>query len=169
MKRPSAIASFVLAGALCGLLGAGCQAPSAGEWVDAIATRSAAADAALAESDPVSAEGHLLDALAQPVPAGVQDDVRLAIHRDLYYRLAELCAQRDQHERAIDFATGGIELAPDARDLFAANLFVVRGRALRALERPNEAISDLGRALEINAELLSRSLDEEPPASESTP
>lgn len=155
---------FVLAAGV-----AGCAAredePGAAErtaaaaWVGAARGAHAAADAALERGDHDAARTALRAAWDRPAPPAVStEDVRV-VKQDLAYRLAEVELGAGEPARALAWTDRGLEQGR-ARDLFTANLLVARGRAQEALGNETEAAGSYFEALEINDDLLRRTLGE---------
>lgn len=88
------------------------------------------------------------------VPAGERTAAR-PYRQDAYYQLAR--TSEDPAEQ-LELANDGLSLGGD--DLFVANLLAVKGRALEALGRVDEAPAVYHRALLINEQLLNELLNE---------
>jgi hypothetical protein len=127
------------------------------DWLAAVRSAHLHADAA---SDPASAERAIAGlqlALEVPVPASVSTDHRRIVHQDLLFRIAELELDAGRARQAQLAAERGLDLGR-AMDLFTANLLIARGRSLEAAGRDTAAAAVYYEALEINRELLRRTL-----------
>jgi hypothetical protein len=126
-------------------------------WIDTMREASESADRALARRDLARAEHALLDALGRDVPAGVTRDDRRIVRADLHFRLAELELSRGDVLAAEEVADRALREGR-ARDLFTANLLIVRGRAREARGDDPGAAEDFCEALRISEELMQSAL-----------
>ncbi|MCA9562764.1 MAG: hypothetical protein KC561_04700 [Myxococcales bacterium] len=120
------------------------------------AQHSASLDAATGELG--RARTLLLNALALQAPDELaSEDVR-RIRQDLYFLLASVELETGNDERALEAADAGIALGGE-REIFAANLWLVKGQAFESQGRAVEAARAYHRALEINAALFVEAME----------
>lgn len=127
-------------------------------WVSGAARAHELADEAVARGDLNEARRTLRAAVDAPIPEAVEPEDRRVVRQDLLYRLADVELRASRAAEAESLADEGLGLGR-ARDLFTANLLVMRGRAREALSKDREAAGDYFEALEINSELLDRALE----------
>jgi hypothetical protein len=127
------------------------------EWIESSEASHREADRLAASGDPSGAADALRRAATRPAPAGMSAEDARVVRQDLYYRLAmgELGASR-AHE-AVQAATDGLALG-QRRDVFTANLLVVRGQAYEAIGDRKNASVDYHEALVVNEALLDTAL-----------
>jgi hypothetical protein len=147
-----ALAIFAIATA-CG----GARDDDAAAWIASMREASESADRALGQRDIARAEFALKDALGRDVPAGVTAADRRIVRHDLQYRLAELELGRGDPLRAEEIVDGALREGR-ARDVFTANLLIVRGRAREARGDEPAAAEDYYEALRISEELMESAL-----------
>ena len=152
------LAAAVLLGAACG------RAPRAGDWTAKAARHHAEIDRLLDGGDRPGARRRLASILAE-APAR-PDELQRALIQDAYFRLAELDLAERAPAEAIAAADVALALG-GGRDVFAANLLVVRAAAHEALGHAEAALADYHRALVINDALLAATLHPVPPAAPS--
>jgi len=150
-----ALVGFILG---CALVGA-CAAQSAPRranqtWVLSIEAAHVAADR---ETDPRRARAELAAALAREAPSDVSASDRRRILQDLRFRVAVLSLQLGDNADAVRQSQQGLELGADA-DEFAANLWIVRGRAEAKLGRAGDAAAAYSRAMSIHERLMDDAL-----------
>lgn len=127
-------------------------------WIEAAERSNHAADTAVDDGNPNQARAALESFMAVHPPQGVAvADVRM-LHQDGFFRLAAIALAQQQPRDALVYADRGLRLGQDV-DLFTANLLVVRGQALEALDQKDTAAADYLRALSINEQLLTQELD----------
>ena len=144
-------------------------APDAATWLSQLRSAHPRADAALSAGNVDDAVAVLAEAGRAPMPAELLAADRRVLHQDLLYRLGGAELDRAEPARALAAAERGLGLGR-AQDVFTANLLVVRGEALQALERETEAAASYFEALEINRALLAQVLDEtSPPVQDAQP
>jgi len=132
---------------------------AAAVWIDAARRAHMEADAALARGDRQAARAVLRGAWDRATPSDVSSEDARVVKQDLAFRLAEIDLEAGQAADARQWADRGLELGR-GRDLFTGNLLVARGRAKEALGEEREAAADYFEALEINDDLLRRTLGE---------
>jgi hypothetical protein len=138
---------------LCLLL-AGC---GGARYLDEAREANAQADALLAQGDPAGAARALEAFVARPAPAGLRATDRRALLQDAEARLAGLWLSAANPERALHFADAGLARG-EGRDVFAAALHTLRGRANEALGRDGDAAKDYEAAQVIDEALLDAAL-----------
>lgn len=111
-----------------------------------------------AESDSTRQSEVLEQMAAAPFVPTRERDAARPYRQDAYYRLARRTQDATEQLRLADAG-----LALGGEDLFVANLLAIKGRALEALGRDDEAPAVYHRALLINEELLNNLLDEMEP------
>ena len=102
--------------------------------------------------------GGLESFVAAAVPSKVDSEDARVVLQDSYYRLGWAALRSDEPAEAITWVNHGLQLG-NRHDLFAANLFTVRGEAREALGQAVEAASDYHEALVINDRLLQEALE----------
>jgi hypothetical protein len=123
----------------------------------ATAQHHAEADQALARGDRAAAR-RAVAAIIASAPVNHGSELRQALLRDAYFRLARIALDGNDARAAVEAADGGLALG-GPEDLFAANLLVARGAAHEALGDPRAALDDYERAQRINQALLERTLE----------
>jgi tetratricopeptide (TPR) repeat protein len=131
--------------------------PHARAWLESAAAANRRADTLIVDGDLDGAAQALEAALRQEPPGSVDSADARMVRQDLGYRLAELSLRRGAPADALDHADRGIALGKE-RDLFTANLLVVKGQSLEALGRETDAAEVYFEALEINEALLRQTL-----------
>jgi hypothetical protein len=157
---PLLLAIVATATAACvGMAACGGDARSdeAAGWVASMREASESADRALAQRDLGRAEHALRDALGRDVPSAVAPEDRRIVRADLHYRFAELELGRGDPIRAEELATRALDEGR-GRDVFTANLLIVRGGAREARGDDAGAAEDYYEALRISEELMQSAL-----------
>jgi hypothetical protein len=127
------------------------------EWLSRAEAAHRDADRHLGRGDADGARDVLLGAASTPAPSfAVPGDVR-AVRQDLYARLAAVDVGRGRAREAAAWATTGLELGR-ARDVFTANLLILRGRAMEQVGDASAASRDYHDALLVTEALLDESL-----------
>lgn len=145
---------------LCLALLHGC-AGDAASWIRDVRAASAEADAAEARGDAAAAARALERITEGEVPEAVAAEDARVVRQDAFARLAQLRLDRGDPVAALADVDRGLVLG-EREDLFTANLWAMRGRALEAAGRDREAARDYHRALIIHEALLDRALGEGP-------
>lgn len=160
--RPRLVAMVVALLVACvALLATGCPLTDDGVvWVEETQQASVRADELVRRGDRNGARRELRTIVELEAPESVAPADRRIVVQDATFRLAELDLGDGRAHEALRWAERGLALGV-AEDVFAANLFVVRGRARETLGRDREAADDFYRALRINEELLRRALGED--------
>ena len=148
-------------GCLTGLLvvlliaaGSGCQRDGdPADWLARVQHANTVADQALASGDLETALTTLESVYESDVPEAISAVDSRVIRQDLCYRLADIALIENDPESALAWADNGLELGA-VDDLFNANLHLIRGRALEALDREIDAVGAYVEALRINHVLL---------------
>jgi hypothetical protein len=152
MNRVSAL--LVLSGALL----AGCARHEATkDWLASAEAAHRTADRELPAGDVNGARDVLRRAAEAEPPSDANDLDTGAVRKDLYYRLALLEVEHGTPEGAVRAATDGLALGT-GKDVFTANLEIVRGHAYEKLGNAALASRDYHDALLVTEALLDRSL-----------
>jgi predicted negative regulator of RcsB-dependent stress response len=152
MKRFS-VALVVLALAV-----AACSARSASEdWVTGAESAHQIADDRLARGDIDGARNALKSATDSKVPKATNPEDARIVRQDLYYRLATLELSQNRTDEAVRWATTGLALGRGT-DVFTANLYIARGKALERRGDLSGASRDYHDALVITDALLDKAL-----------
>ncbi len=155
MKR---VALIVMLSVAC--LIAGCdQDASARQWVGQVLETDAAVERALRAGDRSAAVVALTSLVSAEPPASVGEDEARAVRQDAYFRLAEIALVDEAPDRALALVEVALGLG-DQRDVFSANLYIVRGKAHEARDELVEAAGDYHEALLITDAQLDRALRE---------
>lgn len=80
-----------------------------------------------------------------------------AVQQDLAYTLAMIRLEQERLPEALQACDRGLAI-DEAHTVFAANLYIARGRAHEELEQPQAAAADYYSALRINEELMNEAL-----------
>lgn len=153
MKRAACVILFALI-ALAG----GCSATRASEdWVTEAEGAHHMADERLAQGDIDGARQALRSATESNVPKGTNPEDARVVRQDLYYRLAALELSQNRVDEAQRWASVGLELGRGT-DVFTANLYIARGKALERRGDASGASRDYHDALLITEALLDKSL-----------
>jgi predicted negative regulator of RcsB-dependent stress response len=142
--------------ALCGCA----RDREAADWITQAQKAHRDADRLAASGDTEGARDALEIAVENVPPRGTPKGVARIVRQDLFYRLAALQLERRQPDSALDFASRGLALG-EQKEVFTANLRLVRGRAHESLAHVREAAADYHAALKISEALLDRALGEE--------
>lgn len=135
----------------------GCALPSAEEWVAEAAAAHRAADEALARGDGAAARAALAAFVDAPRSPSVSPHDRRVLVQDACFRISVIELDGAAPDAALRWAERGL-LAGVANDVFTANLFLAKARALEGLGREREAAVEYLRALDVNERLLERAL-----------
>lgn len=129
----------------------------AATWLGAAEQANESATEALAQGDSGAARAALLAAVEAPPPSSVPDRDARVVRQDLYYRLALVDLASGAPEHAESWAAKGLALGEE-RDVFVANLYIVRGRAREARGNEVKAARDYHHAISISENLLDEAL-----------
>jgi hypothetical protein len=151
------IAAVVVFSALLSLGGCSRGVIDDGRWLAEATRRHALADEALDRGDEPGARTALAGVIHALARGRSHDEDRRRVLQDTHYRLATLDLRARDAAAAMEHAERGLALG-GARDLFVANLLVVRGAAHEARGEAPAAAADFHAALLINEELLTESL-----------
>jgi hypothetical protein len=136
----------------------GCSSTRASEdWVTQAESAHHVADERLGQGDFEGARSALRSATESKVPKGTNPEDARVVRQDLYYRLAALELSQNKPEEARRWATVGLELGRGT-DVFTANLYIARGKALERRGDASGASRDYHDALLITEALLDKSL-----------
>jgi hypothetical protein len=153
MKRAAVVALFILAS----FTGACSATRGAEDWVTQAESAHHVADERLGQGDVEGARNALRSATESKVPKGANPEDARVVRQDLYYRLAALELSQDKPNDAEHWATVGLEIGRGA-DVFTANLYIARGKALEKRGDASGASRDYHDALLITESLLDKSL-----------
>jgi hypothetical protein len=153
MKRAAVVALFVLAASS----GACSSTRGAEDWVTQAESAHQVADERLGQGDVQGARNALRTATESKVPKSANPDDARVVRQDLYYRLAALELSQDKPNDAERWATLGLDIGRGT-DVFTANLYIARGKALEKRGDASSASRDYHAALLITESLLDRSL-----------
>lgn len=129
----------------------------AGSWIGRAEAAHHDADRLLSQGDVAGARNALRTLAEADVPKNARPEDARLVRQDLYCRLAALEAEHGAPEDAVRWATKGLSLG-HGKDVFTANLEIVRGHALERLGDANGASRDYHDALVITETLLDLSL-----------
>ena len=115
------------------------------------------ADAAIEKGDVAEARARLETLWQEQAAGALAEEDRRVILQDVAYRLADLESAAGEHEQALGRCDAGLALGQHD-DLFTANLWIERGRALEDLGRDAEAVKSYAQAMRINEQLLEGAL-----------
>jgi hypothetical protein len=135
------------------------EAPRA--WIDRALTVNQTVDQDLARGDLAAARRALVGLVEGDVPRGVAADDRRIVLQDAYARLAAVELAADRPADGLAWTDRGLALG-DAGDVFAASLYLTRGRACERLGRDPAAVEAYARALAIDERLLDQALGDQP-------
>jgi predicted negative regulator of RcsB-dependent stress response len=139
-------------------LAGGCNATRGSEdWVTQAEGAHHVADERLSQGDTDGARQALRNAIEIKVPNGTNPEDARVVRQDLYYRLAALELSQNKPNDAERWATTGLELGRRT-DVFTANLYIARGKALERRGDASGASRDYHDALLITEALLDKSL-----------
>jgi len=137
---------------------AGCSATRGSEdWVAQAESAHHVADERLAQGDVDGARQVLRSATETSVPKKTNPEDARVVRQDLHYRLAALELSQNRPDEARRWATAGLELGRGT-DVFTANLYIARGKALEKQGDASGASRDYHDALLITEALLDKSL-----------
>jgi predicted negative regulator of RcsB-dependent stress response len=155
MKRTAVALLFLLVAATA------CSARSSSEeWVTQAESAHHVADERIAQGDFDGARTALRSATEAPVPGTTNREDARVVRQDLYYRLASLDLSQSRPDDAVRWATTGLDLGRGT-DVFTANLFIARGKALERRGDASGASRDYHDALLISEALLDKTLGTE--------
>jgi hypothetical protein len=141
----------------------GCSATRGSEdWVTQAESAHHVADERLAQGDIEGARQVLRSATEIHVPKGTNAKDARVVRQDLYYRLAALEVSQNRLVEAQQWANAGLGLGR-GNDVFTANLYIARGKALERRGDASGASRDYHDALLITEALLDKSLGKETP------
>jgi predicted negative regulator of RcsB-dependent stress response len=153
MKRAAAICLLFFAAAI-----SACNATRGAEdWVTEAESAHHIADERLGQGDVDGARNALRAATEREVPKTANAEDARVVRQDLYYRLAALELTQDRPDQALRWASIGLDLG-EGTDVFTANLYIVRGKALERRGDASGASRDYHDALLITEALLDKSL-----------
>jgi hypothetical protein len=154
MKQAVSVILLVLVAALLG----GCSATRGTEdWVTQAESAHHVADERIGQGDIDGARNALRSATESKAPKGTNPEDARVVRQDLYYRLAALELSQNKPNDAERWASVGLELGRGT-DVFTANLFIARGKALERRGDASGASRDYHDALLITEALLDKSL-----------
>jgi hypothetical protein len=158
----AALATAPVAALATAAAGCGRAAPAseAAAWVNRAAGAHRRADQAAARGAFDEARAARRGLAEGPAAPGVAAADRRAVRMDAYSRLAELELRAGHAAAAATWADAGLALGP-GRDVFTANLYLARGRALEARGVDREAAASYHRALVVSESLLGAALHPE--------
>jgi hypothetical protein len=139
------------------VLGACSATRGSEDWVTQAESAHHVADERLAQGDIEGARQALRSATEGKVPKTTNPEDARVVRQDLYYRLAALELSQDKPDGAERWATVGLTLGRGT-DVFTANLYIARGKALERRGDVSGASRDYHDALLITEALLDKSL-----------
>jgi hypothetical protein len=142
---------------LVALVGACSATRGAEDWVTQAESAHHVADERLGQGDVDGARNALRSATESKIPKGTNPEDARVVRQDLYYRLAALELSQSKPDDAERWATAGLEIGRST-DVFTANLYIARGKALEKRGDASGASRDYHDALLITESLLDKSL-----------
>jgi tetratricopeptide (TPR) repeat protein len=137
----------------------GCNADEPG-WVQAVQAAHAQADSAHGDAERAAA-AEALERAYRAVPSD-EDPTLTWVRQDLCVRIGDAALRRGDADAALLWAERGLGLS-ESSNVARADLFRVKGEALEAQGKKEDAVRALHDALEINQQLMERALTGEPP------